>query len=60
MAYTRQEAALQTVRTIFGKSGWTEDTVNYRRVGCLQFTAIGDTWNNAIEALKAKVPNATK
>ncbi len=59
MAYSEQQTALQNVRTIFGKTGFTENTIHYRRVGCMvgrrEVWAIGDTWNEAIEALKVKV-----
>lgn len=59
MAFTQQQTALARVTELFGKGSFTSDHVDYRRVGCTigekWFSAIGSTWDEAIEKLKEKV-----
>lgn len=55
MAYTEQQAALQRVKTLFGDRGFTEDHACYRKVGFPGLSAIGETWDEAIINLQAKV-----
>jgi hypothetical protein len=61
MAFTEQEVALYRVREKYGKSGFTEDLVGYRRVGYLRgnrtVSAVGQTWDEAIAALGKKERN---
>ena len=57
---TAQETALHTARSIFGISAFTEDHIEYRRVGVKRpgkvvVTANGETWDEAIAKLKGKV-----
>ena len=56
---TEQEQALQQVRAKYGPSGFTEDTVNYKRVGYKAageyITGMGNTWSQAIRACDRKV-----
>lgn len=57
---TAQESALNKARSAFGISAFTEDHLEYRRIGVkyahkLVLTANGDTWDSAIENLKEKV-----
>lgn len=57
---TAQESALNKARSAFGISAFTEDHLEYRRVGVkyahkLVLTANGDTWDEAIENLREKV-----
>jgi hypothetical protein len=58
MTYTEQQKALKMVKEIW-PNGFTEDHIHYRRVGYKDgpktFSCIGETWNEAIEGLKAKV-----
>lgn len=64
MAYTDQQRALDGIKSRFGKSGFTEDHVNYRRVGCRiglrKIWADGSTWEAATNRLivKAEYPDA--
>jgi hypothetical protein len=57
--YTSQQKALERVTLLFGRTAFTEDHVDYRRVGCKigpnKFSAIGASWDQAIEGLQAKV-----
>jgi hypothetical protein len=59
MPLTHQEEALKTVRTIFGRTAYTEDHVGYRMVGVKRegkyISGIGDTWREAITALETKL-----
>lgn len=58
MAYTEQQRALDRVKALFGRSGFTEDHRNYKRVGCRiglrKIWADADTWENAIDQLVVK------
>lgn len=53
---TPQEKAFFEMRDRFGRSGFTEDHINYRRVGYRLngrvIAAIGSTWDDAIALLK--------
>lgn len=59
MAYTEQQRALDKVTNLFGRSAFTEDYVQYRRVGCKmglrRMSATASTWDEAIRLLQAKV-----
>jgi hypothetical protein len=59
MEYTEQLKALNQVQREFGKSGFSDDHIHYRRVGFIRggkpFWAIGDTWQAAMDALREKV-----
>lgn len=66
MKYTPQETALGKVQALYGvygdrsrEYGFTEDHEHYRKVGCYKnghkYTAVGETWDEAITALRAKV-----
>lgn len=56
---TPQQDTLAQATKKFGKSAYTEDTVNYRLVGCMRngkrVFCIGDTWREAMAALEKKV-----
>lgn len=62
MSWSPQQYALDRVQREFGDTSFTEDHEAYRRVGTRQdgrtLSAIGETWDQAIEALRAKVVNA--
>jgi hypothetical protein len=53
-----QEKALKMARKLYGKTAFTEDTINYRRVGYVKghktVAAIGDTWDDAFAELGKK------
>ena len=57
--YTEQQRALGIVQGLYGRSGFTHDFTDHRRVGCLvngkRVMCWADTWDEAIEALKVKV-----
>jgi hypothetical protein len=59
MACSEQQTALGKVQAIWGRNSFTDDHLNYRRVGMTRdkqtFCAVGDTWDEAIESLKVKV-----
>lgn len=59
MAFTEQQSALEKVKKLYGVTGYTEHTVHYRLVGfkkgSTKFFGIGDTWEQAFNALEAKV-----
>lgn len=56
---TEQEKALKKARKLYGTSAFTEDTINYKRIGFVKdkqiVTAIGDTWIQAFESIKEKL-----
>lgn len=56
---TVQAKVLSNVRKQFGPSAFTEDTINYKRVGCVKnkkvYVSIGDTWDEAIKGLNNKI-----
>lgn len=58
MAWTEQERALAQVQEKYGKTAFAEDHLTYRRVGYRRgeatISAIGSTWDEAIEALGKK------
>jgi len=64
MGLTEQESALKTVRTKYGPTAFTEDTVNYKRVGFKagseQVTGMGNTWTQAIKACDKKISKKGK
>lgn len=53
---TNQEKALKKSRQLYGNTAFTEDTVNYRRVGYHNGTkvivCIGTTWNEVFKKLE--------
>ena len=57
---TEQMAAKIRVQQLWGQKAATRDTMNYRQVECTvdgkRFWAIGQTWDEAITNLQAKVP----
>jgi hypothetical protein len=57
--FTKQQDALAQATKKFGKTAYTEDTVNYRLVGFARegkkVFCIGDTWREAMAALEKKV-----
>ena len=61
MAFTPQQYALDRVQREFGETAFTENHIAYRRVGTRQtgstLSAIGETWDEAIANLRAKVAN---
>jgi hypothetical protein len=56
--------ALKTAKKVFGSSAFTEHHINYCRVGFRRsgelITAIGDTWEDALEGLVLAVQLRTK
>ena len=55
-----QEQALKQARKQYGKTAYTEDTINYRRVGCRSVTGrdingMGDNWHDAFVAFAKKL-----
>ena len=52
---TPQEKALKKARKTYGPSAFTEDTLNYRRIGYRyghkEIVAIGETWEEAEDTL---------
>lgn len=69
MNFTPQQTALAEVEALYGRFkkgarrfGFTDDHLTYRRVGCrmgnVTLSAIGNTWREAIDGLKAKVAAA--
>ena len=59
MGYTKQQGTLGKLRDLYGRDVYTEDHLDYRRVGCVvdgkTYSAVADTWEEAIERLKGKV-----
>jgi hypothetical protein len=59
MEYTEQLTALNQVQREFGKSGFTDNHPHYRLVGFVRgkniIAAIGETWAQAMDALREKV-----
>ncbi len=55
---TNQEKALKRARKLYGNTAFTEDTLNYRRVGYHNGTkvivCIGTTWNEVFKKLEKK------
>ena len=58
---TNQEKALKKGRRLYGASFFTEDTLNYRRVGYHLGTkavvCIGTTWNEVFKKLMGSSSN---
>lgn len=58
MAFPDQISALNYLREKYGKTAFVEDHENYRRVGYKRgkktISAIGQTWDEAVEALGKK------
>lgn len=58
MGFTPQEKALSQLQKSHGKSAFTEDHLNYRRVGFRRgettLSAMADTWDEAMEILRKK------
>lgn len=58
MAWTEQERTLRTLKEKYGPTAFTEEAVNYRRVGFKRgketVSAVGDTWQEAVERLERK------
>jgi hypothetical protein len=57
---THQEQALKQARKQYGDSAYTEDTVNYRRIGFRSpngrhITGIGDNWHDAFVSVARQV-----
>jgi hypothetical protein len=56
---TDQERVLNELRKAHGGTSHTEDHINYKRVGCKvagkSLIGMGDTWEQAVSDLKAKV-----
>ena len=56
---TKQEQVLDVMKKQYGKTAFTEDHVEYRRVGFRgksgTVSEIGDTWQEAIDLLGKKV-----
>jgi hypothetical protein len=59
---TPQEAALAKLQELHGKSAYTRDHMHFREVGCTfmnqYFSARGNTWAQAIQALENKLRKA--
>lgn len=58
MAWTEQERTLKQLQEKYGTTAFVEDRVNYKLVGfkrgAKKISAIGNTWQQAIEALGKK------
>lgn len=60
MSYTEQQKALEELQKLFGRTAFTQHYQNYKRVGFhptrkVTLSAIGETYEVAVEALKVKV-----
>lgn len=56
MSYSEQQSVLGRVMAQFGSKAYTEDHLQYRRVGVKGGdSAVGQTWEQAILNLQAKV-----
>lgn len=59
MTLTAQEIALRQAQRLYGKESFTEDHLHFRRIGVKRgddtFSAIGDTWEDALHRLARKV-----
>jgi len=63
MAQTEQMSALTKTQEQYGKTGFTENHENYRRVGFKMgpkvISAIGSTWGEALFNLARRVRNVS-